>query len=65
MCISYIKGISKEVLPKLFEKFSQADASITRRYGGTGMTTYMSTYMKKKKNYFFLFFFSLTNFCFN
>ncbi|CAB4487652.1 unnamed protein product [Rhizophagus irregularis] len=30
-------GISKEVLPKLFEKFSQADASITRKYGGTGL----------------------------
>nr|CAG8492810.1 14812_t:CDS:10 [Entrophospora candida] len=30
-------GISKKVLPRLFKKFSQADASITRRYGGTGL----------------------------
>ncbi len=30
-------GISPEHQPKLFQKFSQADASTTRRYGGSGL----------------------------
>jgi signal transduction histidine kinase/DNA-binding NarL/FixJ family response regulator len=30
-------GIEKDVQARLFQKFTQADASMTRRYGGTGL----------------------------
>lgn len=30
-------GISKDVLPRLFNKFSQADSTTTRSFGGTGL----------------------------
>ena len=30
-------GIAPELLPRLFQAFEQADASITRKYGGTGL----------------------------
>lgn len=30
-------GMEQDQIPRLFEKFTQADASTTRRYGGTGL----------------------------
>ena len=30
-------GIAEDTIPKLFQKFSQADNSTTRKYGGTGL----------------------------
>lgn len=34
-------GIPKELMPNLFQKFYQIDASIRRRYGGTGVGLYI------------------------
>ena len=30
-------GMPADELPRLFQKFTQADTSTTRRYGGTGL----------------------------
>lgn len=30
-------GVAAELLPRLFQPFSQADSSTTRQYGGTGL----------------------------
>ncbi len=34
-------GIPEDVMPYLFQRFYQADASITRKYGGTGLGLYI------------------------
>jgi len=38
-------GISAEALPRLFEKFVQADSTMTRRFGGTGLGLTISRHM--------------------
>ena len=41
-------GISRSALDRLFQPFSQADASITRQFGGTGLGLYISKQLIQK-----------------
>ncbi len=43
-------GIAPEVLPKLFEAFTQADSSTTRKHGGTGLGLTISKLLVEKMN---------------
>lgn len=41
-------GIAPDKLERVFEKFTQADNSITRRFGGTGLGLYITRQLVKK-----------------
>ncbi len=43
-------GIASEKIPLLFESFSQADGSITREYGGTGLGLTISKHLAEMMN---------------
>lgn len=43
-------GIAEDKLEEIFEKFSQADASITRRYGGSGLGLTICRALVEKMN---------------
>ena len=44
------KGISSEFLPQIFDRFSQADTSSTRNYGGLGLGLTISKHIVKIHN---------------
>jgi signal transduction histidine kinase len=44
------KGISPDFLPHIFDRFSQADSSITRSYGGLGLGLTISNHIVKLHN---------------
>ena len=41
------EGIDADALPRLFQTFSQADASVTRRHGGTGLGLAVSRHLAR------------------